>query len=104
MVHGGITKAGLSKRKVYSCVVCSLVVNDISILCGQCGKWIHSRCAGVKSVTPKLSINFACRKCEGNIGERMEKEEKLCSEVEAVREFTFICKMVCGGCEAAIIV
>ena len=31
------------------------------------------------------------RKCiyEGNIGEAVEQEEKLCDEVETVREFTY---------------
>ena len=27
---------------------------------------------------------FACRKCEGNVEEAVEKEEKLCDEVETV--------------------
>ena len=26
-------------------------------------------------MTPKFSRNFACRKCEGNIGEAVEQEE-----------------------------
>ena len=51
-------------------------------MCVQCGKWRHSRCVGVKMVTPKFSTNFTCRKCEGNIGEAVEQEEKLCDEVE----------------------
>ena len=29
-------------------------------------------------------LNFACRKCEMNIGEAVEQEEKLCNEVETV--------------------
>ena len=36
-----------------------------------------------------VSINFAC-KCDGNIGEVVEQEEKLCYEVETVREFTYL--------------
>ena len=47
-----------------------------SVLCLQCGKWIHGRCAGVKRLLPKLSRNFACRKCVGNIGKAVEQEEK----------------------------
>ena len=34
----------------------------------------------------------------------MEQEEKLCDEVETVREFTYLCDRVSagGGCEAAV--
>ena len=32
--------------------------------------------------------NFAFKKCEGNIGEAVEQEEKLCNEVETVRDLT----------------
>ena len=46
MVSGGITKDGMSK------MVCSLRIKANSVLCVQCGKWIHGRCAGVKRVTP----------------------------------------------------
>ena len=35
-------------------------------------------------VTPKFSRNFARMKCEGDIGEAVEQEEKLCDEVETV--------------------
>ena len=37
-----------------------------------------------------FSINFTCRKCEGNIGKAEEQTEKLCDEVETVREFIYI--------------
>ena len=48
--------------------------------------------------------NFVCRKYEGNIGEAVEQEEKLCDEVETVREFTYLGDRVSavGGCEAAV--
>ena len=36
-------------------------------------------------MTPKLSRYFVCRKCEGDIGEAVEKEEMQCDEVETVR-------------------
>ena len=67
MVSGGITKDGMSKSKVDPCGVCSLRVKANSVLCFQCGKLIHGKCAGVKRVTPKFYGNFACRRCEGNI-------------------------------------
>ena len=53
MVSGGITKDGMSKSKVDPCGACNLRVKANSVLCLQCGKWIHSRCAGMKKVTPK---------------------------------------------------
>ena len=41
MVSGGITKDGMSKSKVDPCGVCSLRVKANTVLCVQCGKWIH---------------------------------------------------------------
>ena len=55
MVSDDTTKDGLSKGKVGPCGVSSLRVKANSVLCIQCCKWIHSRCAGVRRVTPKLS-------------------------------------------------
>ena len=78
VVSGGITKDGMSKSNVDPCGVCSLRVKANSVLCVQCCKWIHDGFAGMKRVTSKLSRNFSCRKCEGNIGEAMEQEVKLC--------------------------
>ena len=104
MVRGGITKDGLSKSKVDPCGVCRLRVKANSVLCLQCGKWIHGRCVGVMRVTQKYSRNFACRKCEGNVGEAVEQEEKLCDEVETVRGFAYLGDRVSasGGCEAGV--
>ena len=42
---GCITKDGMSKSKVDPCGLCSLRVKANSVLCLQCGKWIHSRCS-----------------------------------------------------------
>ena len=36
-------------------------------------------------VTLNFARNLTCRKCEGNIGEAVEKEEKLYDEVETVQ-------------------
>ena len=41
VVYSGMTKDGMSKGKVDPCVVCSLRVKANSVLCLQCGKWIH---------------------------------------------------------------
>ena len=103
-VSGSITQDGLSKSIVDPCMVCNLRVKTDSVLHVQCGRWIHGKCARVKRVTPKFSRNFTCRKCEENIGEAVEQEEKLCDEVETVREFTYLDDTVSasGGCEAAV--
>ena len=52
----------------------------------------------------KSFLSFACRICEGNIGEAVEQEVKLCNEVETVSEFTYLGDRVSagGGCEAAV--
>ena len=96
--------SSMSEHKVDPSVVCNLRVKSSSVLRVQFGKWIHGRCAGVKRVTPKFSGYFICQKCEGNIAEAVEQEEKLCDEVETVGEFTYHGDMVSagGGCEAAV--
>ena len=48
MVSSGITKDGLSERTVDPCGVGCLRVKVNSILCVQCGKWIHCRYDVVK--------------------------------------------------------
>ena len=52
----------------------------------------------------KVFINVACRIYKENIGEAVEQEEKLCDEVETVREFTYLGDRVSagGGCEAVV--
>ena len=52
----------------------------------------------------KKSINLTCRNCEGNIGEVVEQEVKVCDEVETVGEFTYLGNRESdgGGCEVAI--
>ena len=104
MFSDSYTKDGLSRSKVDACGICTMRVKANTDLCEQCGKWIHSRCAGVKRVTSMFSTNFACRKCEGNIGEAVEQDKKICDEVETVKEFTYLGDMVSagGGCEAVV--
>ena len=53
MVCGGNTKDGMSKSKVDPCGACSLRAKANSVLFLQCGECIHSRCAGMKRLTPK---------------------------------------------------
>ena len=55
-------------------------------------------------VTPRFSKHLACRKCEGIIEVAVKQEERLCDEVETVRESTYLGDRVSagGGCEAAV--
>ena len=53
----------------------------------------------MKRLTAKCYRNSAFIKCEGNVGEAVEQEEKLSVEVEAVREFIYLVDRVsAGGC------
>ena len=57
-----------------------------------------------RRVAPEFSRNYACRRCEGNIGEAVDQAGKLCGEVETVKEFTYLGDRVSagGGCEAVV--
>ena len=59
---------------------------------------------GVKRVTSEFLGNFACLRCDLNIGKAVEQEEKLCNEVEMAREFTYLGDRVSagGGCKAVV--
>ena len=46
----------------WPCSVCGKGVGRNSILCTQCGKWIHKRCSGVKGSLESCK-NFKCGKC-----------------------------------------
>ena len=61
-------------------------------------------CQSEKGDSKGFLGNFTCRKCEGNIGEAVEQEDKLCYEVETVGELTCLGDRVSavGGCEAVV--
>ena len=59
----------MSRSKVDPCGVCSLRLKDNSVLCVQCGQWIHGRCAA------KFSRNPTCRKYEENIREAVKRKK-----------------------------
>ncbi|XP_006813953.1 uncharacterized protein LOC102807557, partial [Saccoglossus kowalevskii] len=58
----------------------------------------------VKRVTQRLAQDFACGRCKNGVGRVVEQEEKLCDEVETVKEFTYLGDKVSvgGGCEVAV--
>ena len=45
----------------------------------------------------KVFKKFTCRKREGNIGEAVEQEEKLCDEVETTRDFIYLGDRISAG-------
>ena len=51
----------MSNSKVGPFGVCNLILKANSVLCVQCGKWIHGRYAGIKRVTQKFK-KITCRK------------------------------------------
>ena len=102
MVSGAEEEVSVSK--VDPCGMCGKRVRANSVLCGKCGKWIHGRCTRMKRVTPRLARDFVCGKCEKGPGEMVEHVEKLCDEVETVKEFSYLGDRVSvsGGCRAAV--
>ena len=54
MVSGGIIKDDLCKSNVGPCMVYNLRLWLYPVLYVICGKWIHSRCAGVNRVIEDL--------------------------------------------------
>ena len=90
--------------KIDPCGMCGKRVGANSVLCVRCGKWIHGRCTKMKRVTPRLGRDFVCGKCERGVGGMVEQVEKLCEEVETVKEFSYLGDRVdvSGGCEAAV--
>ena len=51
---GNILNYGLFKSRVDLCWVCGFRVKVNSVLCIQCGKWIHGRYARVQMVATKF--------------------------------------------------
>ena len=48
--------------------------------------------------------NICCKNFKWNVREAVEQEEKLCDDVEAILEFTYLCDRVSTGgrCEASV--
>ena len=55
-------KEEILKGKVYPCDKCSQRVKANSIVCTKCDKWVHCRCAKIKSGFDS-SKSFNCKRC-----------------------------------------
>ena len=75
----------VSVSKVDPCGICEKRVMENSVLCLKCRKWIHGRCAKVKTVTLILGRDFVCGRCKQVDDGLVEKVKKLCEEVEKVK-------------------
>src|ERR1043165_3611088 len=93
-------------RGKWPCGVCGKGVGRNSILCPQCGKWIHKRCSGVKGSLESCR-NFICAKClhkvasvEVTVGGPKCANDSL----ESVDTFCYLGDMLCagGGVEEAV--
>ena len=47
----------------HPCGVCGRGVGVNSVLCTECGKWVHGRCSGLPSVTRARDYDYVCPRC-----------------------------------------
>jgi hypothetical protein len=101
-------KAGIEHHMADSakdpCGVCGRRVGANSARCGQCQKWVHKRCTGIKGKL-KWDPQFKCPKCvmgtqAGGVGE--EREELVIDGgqggvVEGVNKFCYLGDMIGAG-------
>ena len=76
-VNAGKSKVmvGSSDEKIivnsgkWPCGVCGKGVQENSVQCTVCIKWIHRRCSGVPSDLLLVADGFRCKRCDGIIQE-----------------------------------
>ena len=90
------------------CGVCGKGVDRNSILCTQCGKWIHKRCSRVKGSLESCK-NFKCGKCLNVVASDEMPDSKIAREsttvgLEFVDTFCYLGNMLSaeGGVEQAV--
>ena len=60
---GQVTVKASSKKD--PCGICGKKTMANAVLYKSCGNWIHGRCAKIKMVTNRLTIDLKHRKCKG---------------------------------------
>ena len=76
-----------------------------SVMCIKCGKWVHGRCAKMKSVTSTLAKGFVCKLCaDTNEGIVQPGEEISFSDIDFMKSFCYLGDKLkaSGGSEAAV--
>ena len=63
-----VSKGQAEDSGEHPCGVCRKGVDDNSILCVECLRWVHKRCNGISGKL-KNNVDFHCRRClEGEHG------------------------------------
>ena len=103
MVSG--SKGEVLKSKVDPCAKCDKRVMANSVMWTKSGKWVHRRCAKMKTVTSTLAKGFVCELCiDGKKGIVEPGEEIFFDQVDFVKSFRYLGYRLNarGGSEAAV--
>ena len=86
------------------CGICGRKIMLNTVLCKSCGNWVYRRCAKIKKVTNRLSIDFKCMKSKGYPKNVEDQKEKLQDNVETITKFSYLGDRINsgGGCVAAV--
>ena len=101
IMESGINLDVLKKSGKYPCGVCqSGVGSSNAIFCGDCKRWVHKKCSGIKGpLCP--DPEFMCARCLGTalaIDEREVSEVGVGNEkLEVVPEFCYLGDMLSAG-------
>ena len=87
-----VQKVRYSKSKVDPCAKCGKRVMANSVMCTNCGKWVHVRCAKTKTATSTQAEGFVCELCVGYIERIVKPSEEISffDHVELVKSFCYL--------------
>ena len=91
------------QRQGLEWMVCSMRVMDSLVMCVQCGRWIHGRCAGVRRVTVQCG-RWIHGRCAGVRRVTVQCGRWIHGRCAGVRRVTakFIGNFACRKCERNI--
>ena len=109
LVSGKVGLTPLPSGK-HPCGVCARRVGANSVLCTECGKWVHKRCSGQKNVLDAQNYDYVCPACEQPDGDDGLEQEHISlgpgseNVIEEVETFTYLGDIVDrnGGVERAV--
>ena len=73
---GGAGLGVLPQSGAWPCGVCGKGVQNNSIQCRGCQKWVHRRCSGVKGSLSAASDTFQCKRCRGEVPQSDTAEQE----------------------------